>query len=486
MNIADALSHHVTARPDHPAIVAGATNILYRDLDPLVRRSAAHIADLGLAEGDIVGVALRDSVEHLVILYALARRGAVLLPMDWRWTVDEKQRVALHFGAKRVLVEPDAEALPGLATLPIDAHWQREVAAAPVNRSFRSGGEQPLLLSLSSGTTGTPKGPMLNHTQFLRRFWTHWINLKLNSHERYVSATPMYFGGGRTFNMSLLFSGGTVILFPPPYTPEALVAEIVRSKATSLFLVPTLIRRLLDLSFDALAPMRGLNVLLSSGSALHPDERRLIREKLCPNFYEYYASTEGGGISVLTPEDQAVYADSVGRPIFAVDVQVVGDDHLPLPPDAIGLLRYRGPGVATGFYNNPVESAEVFRDGWFYPGDLAAIDARGYVFLKGRRKDMIIRGGVNIYPNEIEAVLLSHPAVTEAAVVPWPSRVFSEEIAAFVAIRSAVEREALIAYCRERLASYKVPKEVFVIEALPKNTLGKIVKASLAARLTPL
>lgn len=486
MNIADALSHHATARPDHAAIVAGERRILYRDLDPLVRRGAAHIADLGLAEGDVVGVALRDSVEHLVILYALARRGAVLLPMDWRWTADEKRRVALHFGAKRVLVEPDADTLPGLATLPIDEHWHSDVAAAPADRLFRSAGEQALLLSLSSGTTGTPKGPMLNHAQFLRRFWTHWINLKLNSHERYVSATPMYFGGGRTFNMSLLFSGGTVILFPPPYTPEALVAEIDRTKATSIFLVPTLIRRLLDLSFDSLAPMRRLNVLLSSGSALHPDERRSIRETLCPNFYEYYASTEGGGISLLTPEDQAVYADSVGRPIFAVDVQVVGDDHLPLPPGAVGLLRYRGPGVATGFYNNPVESAEVFRDGWFYPGDLAAIDARGYIFLKGRRKDMIIRGGVNIYPNEIEAVLLAHSAVTEAAAVPWPSRVFGEEVAAFVTVRTSVEGAELIAHCRERLASYKVPKNVFIVDALPKNSLGKIVKASLVERLPPL
>ncbi len=398
----------------------------------------------------------------------------------------KKRRVAAHFGAKRVLVEPDAELPRGLATLPIDAAWHRSVAAAPNERKFRSGGEQPLLLSLSSRTTGTPKGPTLNHAQFLRRFWTHWINLKLNSHERYVSATPMYFGGGRTFNMSLLFSGGTVILFPPPYTPEALVAEMERTKATSIFLVPTLIRRLLDLSFEALAPMRRLDVLLSSGSALHANEHRLIREKLCPNFYEYYASTEGGGVSLLTPEDQSVYADSVGRPIFAVDVQVVGDDHAPLPPDVVGLLRYRGPGVATGFYNNLAESAEVFRDGWFYPGDLAAIDARGYVFLKRRHKDMIIRGDVNIYPNEIEAVLLAHPAVTEAAAVPWPSRVFGEEVAAFVPVRNAVDGAALVALCRERLASYKLPKDVFIVDALPKSSLGKIVKSSLIERLTPL
>jgi acyl-CoA synthetase (AMP-forming)/AMP-acid ligase II len=486
MNLADALSHHVRSRPDHPALVEGGRTILYRDLDPLVRRTAGHMAALGLARGEIVGVALADTADHLVALYGLARLGAVNLPMDVRWTVEEKTRLARFFGARRVLVEEGAEPLLGVTTLAVGSAWHEAVARATELGTAAPGGDAPLLLSLSSGTTGIPKGPMLTHHQFLRRFWTHWINLGLNSHDRYVSATPLYFGGGRTFAMSQLFTGGTVIMFPPPYAPDALVAEIARRRATSVFLVPTLLRRLLELPTDVLAPMRALRQVLSSGSALHPEERRAIRSRLCPGFFEYYASTEGGGVSLLTPEDQQVYEDSVGRPVFAVDVEIVDDEHRPLPPGTVGRLRYRGPGVATGFHGNPEETARAFHEGWFYPGDLAAVDERGYVFLKGRFKDMIIRAGVNIHPTEIEAILLGHAAVTEAAVVGWPSREFGEEIAAFVTVNGPVSEGELAALCRRELAPYKVPRQIFVVDALPKNTLGKILKGALSGGLPSL
>src|SRR5690606_34721907 len=155
-------------------------------------------------------------------------------------------------------------------------------------------------------------------------------------------------------------------------------------------------------------PMRNLRTLISSGSALAPEERVEIREKLCPNFYEYYASTEGGGISVLSPVDQERYTDSVGRPAFGVEVSIVNDQHEPAAPGTVGRVRYRSNGTAEGFFGDPEASAEVFRDGWFYPGDLGMMNDEGYLFLKGRAKDVIIRGGVNIYPQEIDACLTTH------------------------------------------------------------------------------
>jgi acyl-CoA synthetase (AMP-forming)/AMP-acid ligase II len=487
MNLADALAHHVRARPDRPAIVAGARVVLYRDLDGLVRRWAAHLAALGLRQGEVVGIALKDTIEHLVALYAAARMGAVSLPMDWRWTEAEKEAVATHFGAALVLAEPGTPALPGLRCLAVDDAFLASVEGAPADLPFPSGpdcAEMPLLLSLSSGTTGRPKGPAVTHLQFLRRFWTHWIDLGLNAREIYVSATPMYFGGGRTFGMSLLFSGGTVVLFPPPYKPQELAAEIEKRNATSAFLVPTLLRRLLDLPEEDCAPIRRMRLLLSSGAPLHPWERHAILRKLCAGFHEYYASTEGGGVSLLRPEDMAVHEDSVGRPVFGVEVAILDDDGNPLPPGEVGRLAYRGPGVARGFHNDPEASAEAFRDGWFLPGDLAAVNAAGYVFLKGRRKDMIIRGGVNIYPAEIEAVLLSDPRIAECAVVGWPSKELGEEVAAFVVPRGEAPAEAeLIATCAARLAPYKVPRAVFAIVDLPRNSAGKVLKPELVARL---
>ena len=473
-NITDPYRHHARAVADKAALVHGERVLRYSDLDPVVRRTAAHLYSLGLAPGDVAGVALPDNLDHIVILAAFARAGIVLLPLDWRWTAEEKARVALHFDAKRVFEESD-----------IDARWHAAVAAADPDVRFPEG-DVPLLMSLSSGTTGRPKGPRLRHSQFLARFRVFWINLGFNSQDRFLSATPLYYGGGRTFALAMLYTGATTYMLPPPYEPEELCEAVARHRITNLFLVPTLIRRLLSLPDGKLAPLRGLRLLLSSGAALHPDERAEIRRRVAPSFVEYYSSTEGGGVSFLTPDDPEQFGGSVGRPVFGVEVQCVDEAHRPLAPGSVGRIRYRGPAVADGFWNDPEASRESFRDGWWYPGDLGMLDGHGYLHLKGRAKDMIIRGGVNIYPAEVEAVLQSHSAVADSAVVGWPSREFNEEVAAFVILKSAVSAGELRALCRAKLAPYKVPKEVFVVPDFPRNALGKVIKAELSARLPAL
>jgi acyl-CoA synthetase (AMP-forming)/AMP-acid ligase II len=315
-----------------------------------------------------------------------------------------------------------------------------------------------------------------------------WINLGFNSRDRFLSATPLYYGGGRTFTLATLHTGGTVHLLPPPYEPQALCEAVERARITSLFLVPTLIRRLLAIEDKHLLPLRKLRLLVSSGSALHPDERAEIRRRLCPAFIEYYSSTEGGGVSFLSPDDPERFGESVGRPVFGVEVQCVDESHRPLKAGEVGRIRYRGPAVADGFWNDPEASREAFRDGWWYPGDLGMLDEHGYLYLKGRAKDMIIRGGINIYPGEIEAVLQSHPAVADSAVVGWPSREFNEEVAAFVIPKQdqSIDSQELRTLCRARLAPYKVPKEVFVVQDFPRNALGKVIKTELSGRLPSL
>lgn len=489
MNITETFAHYARAVPDRPALVHGERVILFRELDPLVSRAAAHFYCLGLVPGDVVGVALKDSIEHLVVLCALARAGIVILPLDWRWTPEEQSRVVAHFGAAVVLLEPGKPALPSATCVPVEADFLSLVGRHGTDKSFPEG-DLPLLMSLSSGTTGRPKGPRIRHSQFLARYRVFWINLGFNSQDRFLSATPLYYGGGRTFPLTMLYSGGTSVMLPPPHEPAELCEAVRRHRITSLFLVPTLIRRLLTLGEAELAPIRSLRLLLSSGSALHAEERRHLRA-LCPGFVEYYSSTEGGGVSYLTSEDPEAYSDSVGRPVFGVEVQCVDEAHRPLPAGAIGRIRYRGPAVAEGFWNDPEASRESFRDGWWYPGDLGMRDASGYLYLKGRAKDMIIRGGVNIYPAEIEAVLQAHPAVTDCAVVGWPSREFNEEVAAFVIVKDETRSgdtmpAELRDLCRSRMAAYKVPREVFVVKDFPRNALGKVIKAELSSRLPSL
>ncbi len=484
MNITETFAHHARAVPDRPAIVHGDRVLLFRDLDQLVSRTAAHLYSLGLTPGDVAGVALKDSIEHLVILSAMARAGIVILPLDWRWTPAEQERVVAHFGARKVLVESGRPGLNGVECIAVDPTWNERVRNSNPDLQFPEG-DLPLLMSLSSGTTGRPKGPRIRHSQFLARYRVFWINLGFNSQDRFLSATPLYYGGGRTFPLTMLYSGGTTFMLPPPYEPGELCEAIERHRISSIFLVPTLIRRLVTLPAKQLEPLRKLRLLLSSGSALHAEERRMLRA-LCAGFVEYYSSTEGGGVSYLTAEDPEKFSDSVGRPVFGVNVQCVDKNHQPLPAGTVGTIRYRGPAVADGFWNDPEASRESFRDGWWYPGDLGMLDDSGYLYLKGRAKDMIIRGGVNIYPAEIEAVLQAHPAVADCAVVGWPSREFNEEVAAFVILKGAAAPGDLREACNGKMAPYKVPKEVFVVKDFPRNALGKVIKAELSSKLPSL
>ena len=281
--------------------------------------------------------------------------------------------------------------------------------------------------------------------------------------------------------MGCLYSGATVILFPPPYKPEDLIAAATRYQATTLLLVPTLLRRLLALPRGNLPLLAGLNRLLSTGATLHPDERDAVMTNLNPNFINYYGSTEGGGTSVLLPTHKA--ATSVGEAIYQTEIQIVDDEDQRLPANQVGHIRYRSPGVSGSFYNDPEASAEAFKEGWFYPGDIGRLDENGLLYLMGRIKDVIIKSGINIYPAEVEQVLINHPTVTDAAAIAWPHPEVGENIAAFVVPTKKIDEQVLIEYCLKELAPFKTPKRIFFIEEMPKTALGKVVKADLVAKL---
>ena len=485
LNLAGLVAGHARNRPAHPAIVwrdreDDATD--YREAWRRIEACAARLAAAGVSAGDRVALALGDHPLHLLLHYAVARLGAVILPVDHRWTAAEQRDVARAFHA-RCLLADDGDADYGeLAVLRPDDGWYAEPGEAPP--PMPEDGDLPLLISLSSGTTGRPKGALVTHRQFYERFVNQWVTLGINVNDRFVALTPLYFGAGRSFGMCLLAAGGTVVLDPPPHKPEELAEAINRSRATVAFLVPTLLRRLLPLASGDGHLLPHLKLLISSGAVLHADEARAISARLSPRLLSYYASSEGGGISVLQPHEVAEYADTVGRPVFRVDVEILDSDGEPVPEAETGRLRYRGPGVATRFLDEDGNEHGAESDGWFYPGDLATRGPEGHLMLRGREKDGIIRGGVNIYPGEIEKALLSHPDIDEAAVVGRPSAKLGEEPVAFVT--GGLRDEAtVLSHCAERLAPYKVPAAVIFLDEMPKSSLGKILKKDLAQQLDP-
>lgn len=483
LNAADAIFHNARRRPSHPAIVEDARTITYAELADLIAKTSGQLESIGAKPGDVIGVSLDDNADHIVALMAIAWYGAVILPMDVRWTTEEKQRVANHFGARFVLVPPGGEMLSGVETVPFDEVWRQGVASHDGRGKFVRRREQPLVLSLSSGTTGTPKGPLVTHGHVLSRLYIYAFSLTFNEADRYMAATPLYFGGARFMTMAYLFMGATVVLFPAPYKPEELAQAVNDKRVTSLFLVPTLLRRLIEMPKTAAPLFPDLRLLITSGSSLYPQERREIMRELSPHLFNFYSSTEGGGISLLRPEHPDEASMSVGQVVFGAEVQVIDDQHRPVAPGTVGAIRYRGGSVADSYYRNPEDSKVAFRDGWYYPGDLGRFDAHGFLYLTGRAKDMIIRGGVNIYPAEIEQTLIAHPAVADAAVVGWPSQERGEEVAAFVVRRAAVTETDLLEHCRRSLAPYKLPKGFFFVDELPKSALGKVLKQRLVEGL---
>ncbi len=484
MNLASILLSHAKGRPDYPAIVTPAQTLDHAAAARLMAAYAGYLARQGVGTGDRVGLALADTPDHLLLHYAVAWLGAVIVPIDCRWKPPEKAAVARAFGCRCVVVEPGDPAAADLPALPFDPAWKE---GAPPSSPPVDDETLAVVLSLSSGTTGRPSGSLVSHRELYERWIGQWAGIGFNGDDRFLLATPLYFGAGRSFAMSFIASGGTVIFQPPPFEPLEIVRAARDHRATILFLVPTQIRRLLEAWREPGLALPTVRRLVTSGAAIEPQERRQVIEQLTPGLVDYYGTSEGGGISVLAPHEQLLFPQTVGRPAFRVDIEIVDDAAHPLPAGEAGRLRYRGPGVSRRHVSGDGELFTGDAEGWLYPGDLARLLPSGHVQLVGRIKDVIIRGGVNIYPAEIETVLSAHPAVAEVCVCGLAHAELGEQIAAAVVPRVGqdLDAAALQAYARERLAAYKVPDRIAFAPALPRNSSGKVVRAELKKLFDP-
>ena len=472
MNLASILASHAASRPDHPALLQHGRIVTYAEVHRQVGALAARLGDIGVHRGHRVGLCLPDTTGHLMLHYALAWIGATIVPLDHRWTVDEAARVARAMRCD-LAIDPDARfsVRADLRSATALDDWVAGDAPLP---DVADATDLPLVLSLSSGTTGRPTGAIVTHEQLYERFISQWVTMTFNMQDRFLLATPLYFGGGRSFAMSFLAAGGTVILAPPPHESDDLIATARAARASVAFLVPTQVRRLLADWHGEGPAFPGLRLLVTSGSAIRSEERTVIAERICRRCLDYYASSEGGGIAVLQPEEQVQYPQSVGRPTFRVETRIVGPANEPLPDGVVGRLQYRGPGVArtlVDLHGNPNDLSA--RDGWFEPGDLAYRLSSGHLVLAGRTKDVIIRAGVNIYPAEVEAALTSIPGISDALVVGLEDAELGERVGALVVAEAGVIPTGMTEALSLRLARFKQPSLIRVVDELPRTPMNK-------------
>ena len=484
MNICDLLAANASAMPDHPAIIDGEREQTFAELNDRVLRIANHLRAMGIESGDRVAIALKDHAEHVAIIFAIARLGATVLSLEWRSLPAQRAATAQRFRAKMTIAEGPDPGPASKAVIAIDEEWHARVAAAAPDRSTGDYWSIPLFIALTGGTTGAAKGVLLTNGQIFVRYLSNLHRGLIRKGSRYLSALPLCFTAGRVYCIYHIISGNTVIFYSSPLFDANGFASVARTyAATATLLVPTQLRMLLAAAGDDGHMLPGMERLVCSSAPLTAEEKRSIVRRLTPNLYECYASSEGGNMTVLDPGDMA-NPESVGRATFGIQLEVVDEEDRLLPVGATGRIRCRGPGVASGLIDSTDdEENEVFRDGWHYPGEFAAFDEQGYLYLKGRASDMIIRNGINIYPQEIEDVLTAHPAVAEAAVVGQMSDLEGEVPVAFIVAAGDADRDALRRYCAKRLSHYMVPDQFILIDALPRTTAEKVHKSELRARL---
>ena len=335
----------------------------------------------------------------------------------------------------------------------------------------------------SSGTTGLPKFTLATHVQLYLHAVAYLEIVPPTRRQRFLVTLPHYFSAGRLVCLAHLMRGDTLILHPSLFTAAEYIRAVNRHKVTAGFIVPSGVRQLFAIAEPDKPLFPDLEVLICGGAPLFPDEKREALHKLTPKFHEMYGAAAIGPMSALRPQDLIERPTSAGRPFLLVDVEVVDEDGHPLGPDVAGRLRCRGLGLTSpvaGIGEAP-DTAD-FRDGWHYPGEVAALDASGYIHLQGRSSEVIFRGGAKIFPAEVEAALQAHDAVAEAAVVGRVGADQQQELIAYVVARRAVAAGELLAHCRTRLTAFKVPREIRIVTELPRNSSGKLDKRALLAQ----
>jgi long-chain acyl-CoA synthetase len=477
VNLADIFAGLAGRWPERRAVVSQHLALTYAQLLARAAQTARELQARGIGTGARIGISLRDSAESVASMLAIWMLGATAVPMDFRTPLAERNRLAGEFALDAIIEDRQAPAA-GFQSIFAGPSWCDVIARHATTPLWSNGEERaPAMISLTSGTTGQPVGFVLDHERVLFRSLFepfHLIGFAL------LNTLPLSFSASRTYTLGALLQGATVHFHPILSSPEALREAILHTKVTSVTAVPTTIRNLLELAGERTSPLfEDLRAFFAVGAPVPTAEKLMAMKFLCGNFVDGYGASVCGSISALYGSDLEANPDSVGRILAHVAVQIVDPQDEVLPPGQSGIIRVRSPGSASGIVGAMRGSGDTIKQGWAYPGDIGVIDNSGILRLLGRTTDLIIRGGANVHPAEVEAVIAEHEGVREVAVVGFTHAREGEEIAAFVVPAGDLTESALMAHCRNRLAPDKRPRRYVFLPELPRNANGKIIRTLL-------
>jgi len=511
MNLGYMLSRAAANYPDHPAIIYRDLTRSYRELNEAVNRVASAFTRLGLQPGDRVAIFSPNRPEILEVLFAAWKAGLIAVPINFRLHKDEVCYILNHSEAKLLVyagiyhdamasIAHDLSVTNTMVCLDelkdneqhstqtiltyheLLNHGDTEEKMTPVD------GDDVAWLFYTSGTTGKPKGVMLTHRILLLSTLNVCADIYPFRHEDTgLHAGPLTHGSG-LYALPLIAKGGTNILLPVShFEPETVFALIEKYEVTVLpFLAPTMVKRLIESESNSKYDLKSLRCIIYGGAPMYVEDMQAALKKFGPIFAQIYGQGECPmTITGLRREEHDVNRPellaSAGTPRLGVQVVIQDEMGNKLPRGAVGEIVVQSDLVMKGYWRDMEVTNNTIVNGWMRTGDVGYMDEQGHVYILDRTKDMIISGGNNIYPREIEEILLRHPAVQEVCVFGVPDREWGESVKAVVVLRPGQKstEEALITFCKRHLASYKKPKSVEFVEALPKNAYGKVLKREL-------
>ncbi|MCZ7658515.1 MAG: AMP-binding protein [Xanthobacteraceae bacterium] len=502
MDLAHWVERHAAFAPGKAALRFEGRDLGYADFAARVRRAAARLAALGVAQGDVVAFLGHNHPEMLAVLLACARLRAMLMPLNWRLARPEHARVLDRCPPRVALVDraflAHAEGLreggPELLWVALDdapagwRAWERIATAdPPPGEPATAAKDMPVLVCFTSGSTGEPKGVVLTQDAL---FWnavnsTHMHDL--TSADRVLTTLPMFHVGGLNIQTLPALHAGASVTLHAKFEANAALEAIERERITLAVLVPAQLMAMMALPRWETADLSSLRAV-TTGSTIVPESfvRAVNRRGL--KLIQVYGSTETCPIvAYVRAEDSDRKAGAAGLPALHCEVRVVGRDGTDLPPGTDGEILVRGPNVMRGYWRAPQVTAEALRDGWYHSSDVGHFDDEGYLHVVGRKSDMIISGGENIHPVELESILAECGAIREACVIGVPDPRWGEMVVAVVALRDDAQMSEadVLALFAERVARYKHPRRVRFVDALPRTELGKIKRSALRAVIEP-
>ena len=491
------LHHH----RDRPAVIGDERSLTWADVDAAADGIAAALRASGLGPGAKVATLLPNCIEYVELMFGIARAGCVIVPLNSRYVAPEIAH-GVDFSDAELLVTAPAFCDTVKSVLPllprVDENRVVVVGdgAPALGRSYANwrvaagrpdGDVDPdslYWMPFTSGTTGVAKAAMVSHQALMASWVTVLQEFDISRHDVELIAGPFYHSLGFLFGLSCLYAGGTIVI-QSEFDPERVLTAIERHQVTLTPMVPTMYTMLLAAPELQRFDLSSMRKVVSAGSPLLTGTKEGL-VSLFPNagIYEMYGSTEMGMVSVLRPEDQLRKVRSVGQPVIGGEVRLLDGDGRDVGVGEAGEIHKRGQLLGAAYYKNDEATEAVYRGDWMASGDVGVFDDEGYLYIVDRKKDMIISGGANIFPSEIEEVMSRFPGVLEVAVVGLPDETWGEAVTAFVVPEpgATIDVEGLSAHCRNHLAGYKKPRSIEVVEALPKSGAGKILKRELRDR----